>query len=145
MSDTMRTVGFIVTWVVLIATLLQIAPAAVHKQRGRFELQPGEFLPAGHRIESTDSHHVLHMERSGNLVLRKDGVITWSSGTRVPNSILVIDDDGTMVIQAPDGTPTWSSDIDGTDPDTLDLDDPDQRMVYDAVDLIRAVLPGPVT
>jgi hypothetical protein len=145
MSDTTRTVGFIVTWVVLIATLLQIAPTVVRKQRGRFGLQPGEFLPAGQDIESPDGHHVLRMERSGNLVLSKDGVVRWSSGTRVPNSILVVDNDGTLVIQAPDGTPTWSSDIDGIEPDALDLGDTDQQMVYDAVDIIRAALPGPVT
>ena len=74
MSDTMRTIGFIGAWVVLITTLLQFAPELLRKQRGRFGLEPGEFLPAGQEIESPHGRHVLHMERDGNLVLWEDVV-----------------------------------------------------------------------
>ena len=144
MSDTMRTIGFIGAWVVLITTLLQFAPELLRKQRGRFGLEPGEFLPAGQEIESPHGRHVLHMERDGNLVLWEDGGVTWSSGTRVPNSILVVDNDGTMVIQAPDGTPMWSSATDGIGPDALELDD-GATQVCDAAANIRRVLPRPVT
>jgi hypothetical protein len=143
MSDTMRTVGFIVAWVVLVTTLLQVAPKALRKQRGRFELEPGEFLPAGQEIESPDGHQVLRMERDGNLVVREGGVVTWSSGTRVPDSILVVDD-GTVVVQAPDGTPIWSSATDGIGPAALELDDATMQ-VYDAAAIIRRVLPRPAT
>jgi hypothetical protein len=144
MSDTMRTIGFIGAWVVLITTLLQFAPELLRKQRGRFGLEPGEFVPAGQEIESSDGRHVLRMERDGNLVLREARVVTWSSGTSAPNSILVVDDDGTMVVEALDGTPMWSSATDAVGPDALEFDDGTMQ-VCDAAANIRRVLPRPVT
>ncbi len=52
----------------------------------------------------------LDMQDDGNLVLNDEGIPVWSSGTEGnPGAFLRCQDDGNLVIYAPDGTPLWSS------------------------------------
>lgn len=141
----MRVVGFVVAWVLVVAVVVDLAPWVAHRWRRRSGdswLASNEFLPAGQQIESPDGRHVLRMERGGNLVLRQHGAVTWSSRTATPDSILVADANGNMMVQAPDGTATWSSDTAGIGPAELELRDGGVLRVLDAVDVTHWATPG---
>lgn len=121
-GETMKTLtrlaGLAVAWLMFMVAAVQHVPAeAVDRSR----LDTGEALAPGDELVSTDALHTLTMEAGGNLVLRSGDEVVWSAGTTVPGSTLVAQDDGNVVLRAPDGTPQWATDTDGAGPTRLEL------------------------
>lgn len=79
-------------------------------------LGAGESLQSGRRMVSLWDHNAigfklvtLTMQRNGNLVYRCRNTVNWSSHTHVRGSQLVMQDNGNVVIRAPDGRRLWST------------------------------------
>ena len=77
----------------------------------RTELRPGDRINSGDQIYSTDEQNRLVMQANGNLVEYSSGDSVWESATSVPESILVAQPDGNLVIIAPGNRPVWSSGV----------------------------------
>jgi len=61
-------------------------------------------------LHSSDNRFYLWMQQDGNLVLQDNGTPIWWTGTQGnPDSSLIMQGDGNLVIYRPDGTATWNS------------------------------------
>ena len=79
-------------------------------------LGAGESLQSGqHLVDRWDSSFIgykvvtITMQRSGNLVYRCRQTVNWSTHTHVPGSHVDMQDNGNVVLRAPDGRRLWST------------------------------------
>ncbi len=76
-------------------------------------LEPGQILGPDEGLTSANGVFSLVMQADGNLVLRQQGPsdpsLLWASGTSVPDSSACMQDDGALVVRAPDGRCCWTS------------------------------------
>jgi hypothetical protein len=61
------------------------------------------------RIYSPDRAVTLTMQPDGNLVEYVGKTPAWSRDTHIPESILIAQSDGNLVIVAPDNRPVWET------------------------------------
>ncbi len=54
----------------------------------------------------------------------------WATGTSIPDSILRVQDDGNVVVIAPDNEPVWATGTYGNPNVTLELQDDGNLVVY---------------
>ena len=72
-------------------------------------------LTAGTGIFSPDLKYKAYMDWNGNFVIAYYNNLTktwdqkWQTNTHVPNSKIVMQDDGNLVIYSPDGKALWAS------------------------------------
>ena len=74
----------------------------------------GITLSSGQSFTSGNSANVLAMQGDGNLVLLRQGVAQWSSGTYShPGAFAVMQTDGNLVVYSSTGVPLWNSGTSG--------------------------------
>ena len=128
MKTLTRVAGLVVAWLMFMAAAVNHVPA---EAVDRSILGTGEELAPGEELASTDSLATLTMEAGGDLVLRSGDEVVWSAGTTVPGSTLVAQDDGNVVVRAPDGAPQWASGTFGAGPTRLELHAGGSARVHD--------------
>jgi hypothetical protein len=135
-------VGLMFAWLAFMATAVNHVPA---EAVDRSILDAGEALEPGEVLVSTNGLHTLTMEPGGDLVLRSGRNVVWASGTAVPGSRLVAQDDGNLVLRAPDGAPVWASGTHGAGPTRLELHEDGGARVHGAGDAVRWQAPAAAT
>ncbi|BHO53507.1 peptidase S53 [Burkholderia contaminans] len=74
----------------------------------------GVTLGSGQSLTSGNGANVVTMQRDGNLVLARQGVAQWSSGTYShPGAFATMQTDGNLVVYSPTGVPLWYSGTSG--------------------------------
>jgi len=86
------------------------APAWAAPQPGGMQMNPDEQLNPGQRLTSPNGLNTLVMEPNGSLVeYIPGGLQVWSSGSSVPQSIFLAQNDGNFVVIAPGNQPEWAT------------------------------------
>jgi hypothetical protein len=75
------------------------------------DMLPGEILPAGSSLRTSDNAVELRLGSDGDLVLHgPNGLIGWSAGTAGRGgTVLLMQSDGNLVLYRDDGSPVWES------------------------------------
>jgi hypothetical protein len=81
-------------------------------------LPPGAILDSRYPSWYHGPSEWLRMQRDGDLVLRCDQKLIWSSGTHAAGSSLTLLRDGNLVVRSGDGRTVWRSHTRGTGPYT---------------------------
>lgn len=96
-------------------------------------LTSGSQLTPGQFVDSPDRQSVLVFQRDGNVVLRTNFKVVWSSGTNINNpSRLIMQPDGNLVAYSIDNTPVWYSGTSASGTPRLSLQSDGNLVIYDS-------------
>ncbi|UEP35543.1 peptidase S53 [Burkholderia ambifaria] len=91
----------------------------------------GVVLSSGQRFTSGNGANVLIMQGDGNLVLLRQGVPVWNSGTYGHSGAFgVMQGDGNLVVYSPAGAPLWNSGTGGNSGATAYIQDDGNVVIY---------------
>ena len=94
----------------LAATVLLAPTTPARAATGASSLSAGELLTAGQQLTSPGGRYRAVMQADGNLVVQApDGRVLFASDTYAGGSRLVMQTDGNLVVYAPDGSARWNS------------------------------------
>ncbi|WP_272148354.1 protease pro-enzyme activation domain-containing protein [Burkholderia cepacia] len=93
--------------------------------------QGGVTLSSGQSFTSGNGANVLVMQGDGNLVLLRQGVAQWSSGTaNHPGAYATMQTDGNLVVYSSAGAPLWYSGTSGNPGAVTDIQDDGNVVIY---------------
>ena len=96
-------------------------------------LDPGQELHTDERLTSANGQFSLVLQTDGNLVLSEGGEAVWASGTDGREvSKALMQEDGNLVLYAPNEEPVWASQSDGNNGAYLLLQDDRNLVIYSA-------------
>lgn len=99
---------------------ISVTPSVASRNTSNISLAKGQTLTQGQYLLSPDTNSLLVLQEDGNLVLRNDFQVIWSTNTGGnPNSRLVLQEDGNLVLYAFDNKVLWASGTNGTDSSRL--------------------------
>lgn len=91
----------------------------------------GATLGSGQSLASGNGANMLVMQGDGNLVLLRQGVPQWSSGTYShPGAYATMQTDGNLVVYSPAGVPLWYSGTNGHPGATTYIQDDGNLVIY---------------
>ncbi len=91
----------------------------------------GVSLGSGQSFTSGNGANVLVMQGDGNLVLLRQGVAQWSSGTYShPGAFAAMQADGNLVVYSPTGVPLWYSGTSGNSGAATYVQDDGNVVIY---------------
>ena len=91
----------------------------------------GDVLSSGQSFTSGNGANVLIMQGDGNLVLLRQGVPIWNSGTVGHSGAFgVMQGDGNLVVYSPSGAPLWNSGTGGNSGATTYIQDDGNVVIY---------------
>lgn len=91
----------------------------------------GVVLGSGQSFTSGNGANVLIMQGDGNLVLLRQGVAQWSSGTYShPGAFAAMQADGNLVVYSPTGVPLWYSGTSGNSGAATYVQDDGNVVIY---------------
>ncbi|MGN8246149.1 D-alanyl-D-alanine carboxypeptidase family protein [Cellulomonas soli] len=97
---------------------------------------PAQLAP-GAGLSSPDGRFTLDVLAEGDVRLHgPDGAVVWSTGTAVPGSVLVLQDDGNLVVREPDGARRWRTRTAQTPGAALVLRDDGALLLVDGTGLV---------
>ncbi|WP_144030058.1 protease pro-enzyme activation domain-containing protein [Burkholderia sp. AU16741] len=91
----------------------------------------GVALGSGQSFTSGNGANVLIMQGDGNLVLLRQGVVQWNSGTYShPGAFAAMQTDGNLVVYSPTGVPLWYSGTSGNSGAATYVQDDGNVVIY---------------
>jgi hypothetical protein len=94
-------------------------------------IRAGEILNVGQSITSTNQQFTLTYQVDGNLVLCKNGLPLWASGTQGQGvGVCIMQEDGNLVIYTADSRAIWASNTNTKPKNSFVLQDDERGVIY---------------